>query len=268
MKLLQTIALATSLLAESGALAAQGATDSIDTSRAARATLEALVRKLEVDSARGPSGAARRNPQLAALRARLTDGDFRRGDRVALRVASAGDQPPTTGDDVMLERQLSDTFTVTGDLALPLPILGAVSLRGVLRSELDAHLTREVSRYIRFPAVHARVLVRVAVHGGVVRPGYYSLPAATELAAALAAAGGPARGARLTKLSIRRDGKALYNGKTLQQAIADGRSLEELGVRPGDEVIVPERRSAAEIIRTTGVLLSIPLTVVTLLTLL
>src|SRR5262245_27299615 len=52
---------------------------------------------------------------------------FRPGDRVLVRVEG--------------ESVLSDTFTVTAGPALPLPGLGDISLDGVPRSRIEAHLS-------------------------------------------------------------------------------------------------------------------------------
>src|SRR3970282_542657 len=65
----------------------------------------------------------------AAIRMRLTNGDFIPGDRIRLLVE---------GDTA-----LSDTFTVRGDRMLPLPNLPPISLQGVLDSESGPSLTKE-----------------------------------------------------------------------------------------------------------------------------
>ena len=87
---------------------------------------------------------------------------FQAGDRILLRVE---------GDSA-----LSDTFTVVAGPALRLPIFGEISLAGVSRSDLEAHLTRELGRYIKNPVVQARALIRVSVLGEVTRPGFYAVP--------------------------------------------------------------------------------------------
>src|SRR2546425_11897844 len=87
---------------------------------------------------------------------------FQVGDRILLRVE---------GDSA-----LSDTFTVVAGPALRLPVIGEISLAGVPRANLEAHLTRELGRFIKDPVVQARALIRVSVLGEVTRPGYYAVP--------------------------------------------------------------------------------------------
>ena len=52
----------------------------------------------------------------------------------------------------------------------------------------------------------------------------------------------------------------------IQQAITEGRTLDQLSMRAGDLVVVPERSAGfggpESLVRTIGVLLSIPLSIV------
>src|SRR2546427_10530858 len=69
------------------------------------------------------------------------------------------------GDRILLhverDSALSDTFTVVAGPALRLPNIGEISLAGVRRTDLEAHLTRELSRYIKDPVVQARALIQI-----------------------------------------------------------------------------------------------------------
>src|SRR5436190_15055939 len=96
----------------------------------------------------------------SAVTAQNRPAGFQVGDRILLRVE---------GDSA-----LSDTFTVVAGPALRLPAIGEISLAGVRRNDLEAHLTRELGHYIKDPVVQARALIRVSVLGEVVRPGYYA----------------------------------------------------------------------------------------------
>lgn len=157
---------------------------------------------------------------------------FQAGDRVLLSVE---------GDSV-----LSDTFTVVAGPALRLPDIGEISLAGVPRSGLEAHLTRELGRYIKDPVVEARALIRVSVVGEVTRPGFYAVPIDLVLPDALMLAGGATQDARVDRLSILRGNSALVSGGKLQEAIARGATLDELGVRAGDRIQVPRGSSDPE----------------------
>jgi protein involved in polysaccharide export with SLBB domain len=150
---------------------------------------------------------------------------FQVGDRILLRVE---------GDSA-----LSDTFTVVAGPALRLPVIGEVTLAGVPRADLEAHLTRELGRYINDPVVQARALIRVSVLGEVTRPGFYAVPIDLVLADALMVAGGATQHARVDRLSIVRGNTALWSGNQLQTQIARGATLEQLGILAGDRIQVP-----------------------------
>lgn len=171
---------------------------------------------------------SRARAETDLLRERLANGDFKVGDQIALRVE---------GED-----SLSQTFTVSRGPALDLPAIGTISLEGVLRSELESHLQRELARYIRDPQVRARALFRITITGGVGQPGFYVVPSEALLTDALMSAGGPAPGARLREIRVERDGKVIWGGEALQRAITEGRTLDQLSLQAGDHVVVPEPR--------------------------
>ena len=190
--------------------------------------------------------------EAAAIRARLARGDFIVGDRILLQVEG--------------EPTLSDTFTVGLGGQLTLPLVGAVPLAGVLRSELHEYLTRRLAQNLRDPEVRTRSFVRLSIQGAVTHPGYYGVPADALLSDAVMAAGGTTQEANVARLRIERNGKPLWEGKALQQAIAQGRTLDDAGLVAGDQYIVPRRRgaTAGDVLRFGGVLLSIPLTIYSL----
>lgn len=246
-----------------GAGAAQGQTGGIvHGPRASRTALDSLAQRLEAialaaDSSADTRAAARLH--AAALRARLTTGDFQGGDRIVIVVEGA-DAPGA------IEQQLSDTFVVGPDREVTLPAIGVVSLRGVLRSELPDYITSRIGRVIRDPVVHVRSLIRISIVGAVVRPGFYAVPFDGLLSDALMVAGGPGPYAKLDGLRIDRFGKPLWQGALLQRAISEGRTLDELDLRGGDQFVVPGGKGpdTYSTVRTVSLLLSIPLTIITL----
>ncbi|PYP11431.1 MAG: hypothetical protein DMD59_02755 [Gemmatimonadetes bacterium] len=141
-----------------------------------------------------------------------------------------------------------------------------VSLAGVLRSELQPYMTRRLGQNLRDPVVRARAYVRLSIEGAVVRPGFYGVPAEALLSDALMSAGGPTPEAELGKLHIDRAGRPIWQGKALQQAIAQGRTIDDAGLVAGDQYVMPHRgrTSTGDVLRFGGFLLSIPVTVYTL----
>ncbi len=183
--------------------------------------------------------------ELAVVRSRLTEGDFHVGDQVWLIVRN--------------EEELTDTFTVAPGTLLPLPVGGDVDLSGLLRSELEPRLREHLARYIRDPQVRAEALVRISVVGEVGRPGFYVIAADVPVTDAFTVAGGPTGDADLDDVRIERLGERVWQGEALELAMTRGRTFDELGIRAGDQFVVPEGRSTGDIVRI--LLISVPTTI-------
>lgn len=168
---------------------------------------------------------AKARTEIELIRRRLNEGDLSVGDRVTLTVEGH----PT----------LSDTFHVVAGRQLVLPDVGTVQLGGVLRSELGDHLTEHIGRFIRDPVVRAQSLIRMEIMGAVGVPGYYTIPSDILIGDALMLAGGPAAGAARDRIRIERGGDVVWSGELLQEAILEGRTLDQLSVRAGDAIVVP-----------------------------
>ena len=197
---------------------------------AARRELEAVAERTE-SAALATTDAANRARLMAdaqTLRLRLAEGDFQVGDRIVIRIA---------GDST-----LNDTLTVRSGLVLALGQYGDVSLRGVLRQDLLQHLTTALARYIREPRVQALTLVRVAVIGAVARPGYYHVAGDALMTDLVMLAGGPSSEGDLARISVRRNAGELIADDAVRTAVASGRTVADLGLRAGDEIVVGERK--------------------------
>jgi protein involved in polysaccharide export with SLBB domain len=202
---------------------------------ATRSELERLAVRAEsgasVDSATTPSRDQSRR-DAAALRERLREGDFRTGDHVVLAVPA--------------DPALSDTFVVrAGGPAGPvlrLPNLPEISLRGVLRSELQAHLVAHLGRFLKDTVMRTTVLIPIGVLGELARPGYYRVPVDLPFSDVIMAAGGPTPNADLTRITVRRGSSELLARPAARAAMVNGLTLDALGLAPGDEVLIGARR--------------------------
>lgn len=208
-----------------------------------RGELERLLAQYEETAAssaysRGLRERARTDADL--IRQRLDAGDFMIGDQIALVVEG---EPDLSGD-----------FVVQAGPSLVLPVIGTISLSGVLRSELESYLRGELGTYLREPAVHARASIRVMVTGGVGRAGYYVMPTSTVFSDALMVAGGPSNDAKLQDIRVERANRVIWSGDAMQQAIIEGRTLDQLSIQAGDHIFVPARSqdgAFGRIVRTT-----------------
>ncbi len=242
-------------------LAAQAPDDFISSgSEMTRTDLETRLSNLEAaatDEAYGAALRARAEAEAAIIRARLREGDFRVGDRIQVFVAGedwgagspgavqntalapvAGEAGAPTG-----RGSVGATFAVQAGPAVKLPDMPAIGLSGVLRSELNTHLTAEIGRYIRNPEVIANSLIRLSVFGDVGSPGFYYAAADQHLGDVIMLAGGPGQTAQYEKLQIRRGNEVLWEGESLQQVMAQGRTLDQLNLQAGDVVEVPQETS-------------------------
>lgn len=160
------------------------------------------------------------------IRQRLAAGDFAVGDRIQLRVSG-----PT---------QLVDTTLTIGDsLILDVPGVKRVRLYGVLRSELESALARDLGEVVRQVQVRARPLIRIAILGQVGAPGFLAVPPETLVDQLITLSGGPGLTADLENMRVVRRDTVLWNGDELSGAIARGRTVAALNLRDGDALVVP-----------------------------
>jgi polysaccharide export outer membrane protein len=192
---------------------------------------------------------ARAKTTAQLIRARLDRGDFQAGDRITLQVDS--------------EPSLTDTFPVGPNQEIVLPVVGVLSLNGVLRAELQTAMSRELGRFLRDPIVRATPLIRVSVIGEVNKPGYYLVPPTAVMSDVVTAAAGPTQNARVEKMWIERGGRRFIEGQPLQQLMAEGLTLDDANIRPGDKFVVPAQNQGNffNTVRTVSIILSIPLTI-------
>jgi protein involved in polysaccharide export with SLBB domain len=199
--------------------------------RATRAALAERVALLEQQTSSGRlSGSARNRAtsELATVRMRLQQGDFRVGDRFVITLRQ---------DSVR-----SDTASVRDSLMVSVANLPDVSLAGVLRSELDERMTAHVARYLRNVSVRTSILTRVAILGAVRTPGFFWASPDRPISDLVMIAGGPVDQANLNELEVNRGSAKLLTAKASRKAVKDGRTLEQLDVQSGDEVKIPIKK--------------------------
>ena len=221
------------LLASSAAIA--GGQSSIGEMRrqATRAELERAAKMMET-AAVSQQDAKQRAKLLAdaqTIRLRLENGDFLPGDRIMLLVQ----------DDTAL----TDTFTVRGDQVLPLPNIPPITLRGVLDSELEPYLTKELLKYIKTVSLQATPLVRISLLG-FPQSNFYTIPVDLAITDLISQAGGwgNASAVEPNKAVIRRNGQVLMDAKATAEAVRQNKTVGDMALRDGDEFYVPDKASS------------------------
>jgi len=182
--------------------------------------------------------------QAAAIRARLTAGDFQPGDRIILTYFS-----DVIHTDTLIVRE--------GRVVDLLATKTVLSLQGVLRSELKDRLTTELLKYVKAENVTATPLTRIGVLGEVAHPGYFAVRPDIALTDAIMIAGGPTGSADLDRSMVKR-GTAEYRSATAtREAVAKGLTLDQFGISAGDEIVVGKQRTFSFVGRLLGVAASI-----------
>lgn len=199
--------------------------------RASRAELSSRAEQLDQDTVVGKLNARERTAalgELVAIRNRLQAGDFQVGDHVVITIVH---------DSVR-----SDTASVRDGLRVSVLNLPDMSLAGILRSELDERMGSHVARFLRNATVRTNVLTRVGIFGAVQAPGYYFISPDRPVSDIVMLARGPAADANLNGMTIRRGQALLVTAKQSKRLIEEGKTLEQLDVQSGDELVVPLKR--------------------------
>jgi protein involved in polysaccharide export with SLBB domain len=233
-------ALAAVLLAASPAFAQQPAADA-NQLYATRAELQSMLERFESGArAEGYSEQVRQiaRDEADLIRRRLEEGDMQVGDQIALSVTNMD--------------ALTGTFAVSQGRVLLLPEVGAVPLAGLLRSELQDGIRDHLARFIVNPQVIARAMIRLSVTGAVNRPGYLVVPSDNLLTDVLATAGQPTGTARTDAMRILRGDDVIWDGVALQDAIIEGRTIDQLNLRAGDRIDVPDIQATRSVFSRLG----------------
>jgi len=135
---------------------------------------------------------------------------------------------------------LSGEFPVDENFDLFYPIVGAINVRQLTVMQLRERLNHELEQLFQRPFVVIVPLFRVAVLGEVYRPSLYSVDATMTVFDVIADAGGPTREANQRKIQLVRGGETI---PVALDASALGRAtLRELGIRSGDQIVLPRKR--------------------------
>jgi protein involved in polysaccharide export with SLBB domain len=215
---------------------------------ASRRELTGLVDSLDREIARGSTSGRRRKMLQADVdvqRQRLAIGDMVPGDRIYLHVTTDGARQ----DSVAAPR---DTVVVSPELAVQLPGFPAISMRGVLVSEVETHLRTQITAVIRNARVTAVPLVSIGVLGAVARPGYYFVPITAPVTQVVMIAGGPLGEADPNGIVLQRGGKDRWNRATMTAAAQRQVSLASLGVDDGDVMFISRRSAPLDRTATLG----------------
>lgn len=136
-------------------------------------------------------------------------------------------------------QELSGEFPIDENYDLLYPLIGPINVRNLSVTQLRERLNTDLSQLFQRPFIAVTPLFRVAVLGEVLKPGLYSVDPTLTVFDVIALAGGPTRDANQNKLQLIRGGENIR--LSLDPAAIARSTLRELGMRSGDQVVVPRK---------------------------
>jgi polysaccharide export outer membrane protein len=134
---------------------------------------------------------------------------------------------------------VSGDFPIDENWKLVLPMIGEIDVRNMTVPDLRARIRSEMSQLYSRSFITVVPLFRVAVLGEVTRPNLYSVDPTMTIYDVLALAGGTTRDAKMAEMRLIRTGQQVP--APVDAAALAAATLRELGVRSGDQLIVPRR---------------------------
>jgi protein involved in polysaccharide export with SLBB domain len=170
-----------------------------------------------------------KSAEAAAVRERLSVGDFYPGDRLVVDLFG-GEEP------------FRDTVSVRAGQEIVISTFPAFSLKGVLRSEADSALAAQARRYMQRPIVRTQPLIRLLVTGAVQRPGFVIVRGDAAVSDVVSTAGGLTGLSRLARSRVKRGTGTLVDKDSLSLVFRSGMTLDQADIRAGDELVIDEKR--------------------------
>ncbi len=135
--------------------------------------------------------------------------------------------------------EYSGQFQVDEDGKLTYPVIGEINAGELTVAALRDTLRTGLERLFTNPFVTITPQFRIAVLGEIQRPGLYTVDPTLSVLDVVAMAGGASPVGNLGKIRVLRSGAETR--LSFEQEAIRGRTLQEIGVRSGDEIIVPRR---------------------------
>ncbi len=135
--------------------------------------------------------------------------------------------------------ELSGQFQVDEEGKIQYPLLGEIDARSLTVAEVRDRIRSGLADLFTTPFVTITPLFRIAVLGEVRNPGLYTVDPTLSVLDLVAMAGGNTPSGNLNRIRVLR-----ASGETqlsFEEATLRGRTLQDVGVRSGDQVMVPRK---------------------------
>ena len=161
----------------------------------------------------------------------------------------------------------SGQFQIDEEGLLHYPIIGELNTRDMSLAALRDTVRAGLERLFTNPFVTITPLFRIAVLGQVLKPGLYTVDPTLSVLDIVALAGGATPAGNLEKIKLYRGGAE--SNVNYEQTALVGHTLQQVGVRSGDEIMVPRKSFTREdwsiVLAGTNLALTAAIFVVTLL---
>ncbi len=158
----------------------------------------------------------------------------------------------------------SGDFKVDETGHIPYPVLGEIDTRDKNMTQIREEIRAGLQRIFNDPFVTVNPQFSIAVLGEVRNPGLFPVDPTLTVLDIVAMAGGPGPNGNINKIQL------LRGGQTLDLRFVQDRvgvlSLQEVGLRSGDQIMVARRGFTADDLRTLLSILQLGLSVAILVT--
>jgi len=161
--------------------------------------------------------------------------EFYPGDAVRITVVELG------RGSGQRQLNLNGDYKINGMGYIMLPLLGTVKVVGYDRTSLAKHLAELYSPYLKDPYITTMPLIRLTLMGAFNKPGSYRISPESSLWELIEMAEGPRENCDLNSIRVERGGRVLL--KNLLEQFERGYSLEDIGIRSGDQIIAKGKSS-------------------------
>ena len=157
----------------------------------------------------------------------------------------------------------SGPFKVDVQGRIQYPILGEIDTSNKTLAQIRDDLQAGLSEIFNRPFVTVSPQFNIAVLGEVRDPGLFSVDPTLTVLDIVAMAGGPSPNGNLNKIRLMRAGQTM--SLSFEGDRVGGRSLQDVGLQSGDQIMVPRRGFTSEDLRTLLSIISVGLSVAILL---
>ncbi|MFQ5705312.1 MAG: polysaccharide biosynthesis/export family protein [Gemmatimonadales bacterium] len=137
------------------------------------------------------------------------------------------------------QESFSGKFQIDETGRFEYPMLGAIDTKDLSLAQLRDSIRTGLDVLFKNPFVTITPLFRIAVLGQVRDPGLLTVDPTLTVIDVVALAGGPTGSGNMKKIKLlRTGGESLVN---FEDQTLRGRTLQEVGIRSGDQVVVPRK---------------------------